>query len=213
MASDAPSCPFLRLPRELRYEIYDHLCRQDFKSYPFRKLPISSIDQTGPPTALLVTCRYLCDEISTYFMAKVTLGLIAQHTPLCSEEIDPIPLSVIQKAKKIDVRIDWQRVPQAGVDISHWPYQVNGWLADLVHLLLDKTKGLEIITMSFVELGRGTNWEQKERTLTPLKNIAGRVRFRLGDVITEDEKAAELKERLGIYLGELNEVVLPAVGS
>jgi hypothetical protein len=215
MASGAPSCPLLGLPIELRYEIYDHLCRQASKSYPFRKLPIASIDQRGPPTALLVTCHYLCDEISTYFMARVTLGLLAATNPQSHlQDTDPISLSVIQKAKKISVRIDWQHIPRDGLDVVHWPYQVNGWLADLIDLLLDNAKSLETITMSFVErLGRGTDWEQKEWTLAPLKKIAGRVRFLLGDVIIENEKEAELKKRLEMYLRELNEVVSPAVGS
>jgi hypothetical protein len=214
MASDARSCPLLRLPRELRYQIYDHLCHQESKSYPFNQLPISSIDQTGPPTALLVTCRYLYEEIHTYFMRKVTLGFIPLNSGgSLSHGMDPMQLNVIQEARKVAVILDWQRHPQADEPNIPRPYRSYGWVKDLVGLLLDESKSLEVITLSVVEPGRGIDWEQKEMALTFLKTFAGRVRFRLGDVITEDEKMVELKEWLGLYLKELNTVALPAVSS
>ncbi|KAL1791885.1 hypothetical protein ACET3X_009636 [Alternaria dauci] len=236
MASDAPSCPLLRLPIELRYEIYDHLCRWDFKSYPFRTMPIASIDRTGPPTALLATCRFLCDEIRAYFLATVTLGFVQQQIP-CFQSIDPLSLSAVERAKKIHVRMSWWLIPSAATESRRWPYRVNGWLADLVKLLLENAKSLEVITLSFDEPDCGTEWEQKEKTLAPLKDMAGRVELRLGEVeageevTNEDEaeaanlkglhststkvigKEAELKRRLWAYLEVLNVVALPAVSS
>ena len=236
MASGAPSCSLLRLPIELRYEIYDYLGRRDFKSYPLRTMAVTSIDRTGPPTALLVTCRYLCDEIRAYFLPRVTLGFVQQQKPTL-QSIDPISLSVIERAKKVHVRMSWWEIPGTAKDFRHWPYRVNGWLADLVKMLLGKAKSLEVITMSFDEPTWGTEWEQKEKTLAPLKDIAGRVKFRLGEVeageeLTDEEEAedaklkgphstytktvgkeAELRRRLGAYLEELNAAALPVVSS
>ncbi|RYO59502.1 hypothetical protein AA0116_g7093 [Alternaria tenuissima] len=65
-------------------------------------------------------------------------------------------------------------------------------------MLLEKAKSLEVITMSFDEPTWGTEWEQKEKTLAPLKDIAGRVKFRLGEVeageeLTDEEEAEDAK--------------------
>jgi hypothetical protein len=192
------------------------------KSYPFNQLPtfsqspITSVDQRGPPTALLVSCRYLCDELCTYFYSKVTLGFVARARPwIRDRNIDPISLGVIHRVKKINVRMTWHSyMMEPGIDSITLPYSMNGWLAELVDLLLDTATNLQVITLTVAdEMLESANWELKEWTLAPLKKIADRVRFQLGDVTATDEDEAELKERLVAYLKELNEVALPAVGS
>ncbi|KAI4625124.1 uncharacterized protein J4E87_004970 [Alternaria ethzedia] len=77
MALSTPSSPLLRLPKELRYEIYDYLFRQEPKqnrtAHPQERL-ITYIDRSAP-TELSMTCRFLCDEIHAYFYSKATLGV------------------------------------------------------------------------------------------------------------------------------------------
>ncbi|KAG9186912.1 hypothetical protein G6011_10020 [Alternaria panax] len=186
-------------------------------------MPIACIDRTGPPTALLVTCRYLCDEIRAYFIASVTLGFVQQRMS-CLQTIDPISLSAIERAKKIRVRMSWYEVPRTAIDIGHWPYRVNGWLADLVKLLLEKAKSLELITVSCDEPDWGTEWEQKMQTLAPLKRHcwASEVPYEAEDAVLNGQpctftkmlrKETELKKQLALYIKELNEVALPATDS
>ena len=76
MAVSTPSSPLLRLPKELRYNIYDHLFRQEPKqnrtAHPQEQL-ITYIDQMAP-TELSITCRFLRNEIHAYFHSKSTMG-------------------------------------------------------------------------------------------------------------------------------------------
>jgi hypothetical protein len=221
MALPPPSSPLLRLPKELRYQIYDHLCRQEPKSYPFAHTAIAFIDQRGPPTALLITCRYLCEEIRTYFYSNVTLGFVAESSaPLPERGTDDISLEAVQHARKVSVRLTWHDMPSRdGVARNTWLYSVRGWLSDLVDLLLEKAECLEVITVTVCkpEPAWVTDWAVDWLSadgLTPLERIAGRVRFRVGDVFAADEEEeAHLRERLAVSLKELNGVMLPGLGS
>ncbi|KAI4614971.1 hypothetical protein J4E80_006477 [Alternaria sp. BMP 0032] len=76
MSSSTPLSPLLRLPKELRYDIYDHLFRQEPKqnrtARPQEQLT-TYIDHMAP-TELSITCRFLRNEIHAYFHSKATLS-------------------------------------------------------------------------------------------------------------------------------------------
>jgi hypothetical protein len=212
MSSNAPSSPLLHLPRELRYEIYDVLCRKEPKSYPFRQPPISSIDQRAPPTALYLTCHYIREELQAYFYGKVTLRLVAQDVRRPKrEDIDLASLTAIRRAEKVELRLQWHITPErAELDMSKWPYSMIGWLAEQINLLLGEARNLELITLSVMDTSEGAEWASKRRMLAPLGKMAGRVRFRLGEVVAVDEEEAGLKEQLAVYVRELNQAELSA---
>jgi hypothetical protein len=215
MSSNTPSSPLLRLPRELRYEIYDHLCRQEPKSYPFRQPPISSIDQRPPPTALYLTCRYVREELRTYFNSKVTLRFVAQGVHRISRNgIDPASLTAVRQAKKVDLRLKWHVTrKRAETDRVEWPYIVHGWLAEQINLLLNEATSLEILTVSVMDASENVSWASKRTMLAPLKKMEGMVRFRVGEVVATDEEEADLKEQLAAYVKELNKAVQPGLPS
>ncbi|KAF1946148.1 hypothetical protein EJ02DRAFT_262834 [Clathrospora elynae] len=212
MPSSTTSSPFLRLPRELRYEVYDYLCRQEPKSYPFSLPPISSIDQGAPPTNLLVTCRYLYEETLAYFFGKVTLRFVAQDVlRIPRKEISAESITTIRQAKKIDLRLHWNITPKrAMMDMSEWPWSMNGWLAEQVNLLVDEGKSLELVTLSVSDASENVDWKSKSRMLSPLRKLVGRVRFRVGEVTAVDEAEAGLRERLVVFVKWLNEATVPA---
>jgi hypothetical protein len=211
MPSNTASSPLLRLPRELRYEIYDHLCRQEPKSYPFRQPPITSIDQRAPPTALYLTCRYINEELQGYFRSKVTIRFVAQGVRrIQRNDIDSASLTAIRQAKKIELRLQWHVTPTL---MSNWSYTIHGWLAEQINLLLDEARSLELITLSVMDASENVKWVSKRGTLAPLKKMAGRVSLRVGEVVAADGEEAELREQLTEYVKELNEVVLPASSS
>ncbi|KAH6861059.1 hypothetical protein BKA58DRAFT_443830 [Alternaria rosae] len=212
MASSTPSSPLLRLPKELRYEIYDLLCRQEPKSFPFpvpQSMLISFIDQRAPPTDLSMTCRFLCDETRSYFYSKVTLAFHStsreRSFPL-NETMDPIILRAIQNVRKIRIRVNWSHLHESNIiRKDKVPYQTIGWLADLVDLLLREAEMLEVVTLCvYSEMSSAVGWELKAWILKPLERLAGRVRWRLGDVMATQEDEAALKEQLIAYLEELN---------
>jgi hypothetical protein len=212
MASNVSSSPLLRLPRELRYEIYDLLCRKEPKSYPFRQPSISSIDQRAPPTALHLTCRYIREELQAYFYGKVTLRFMAQNVRRPGREnIDLASLTAIRQAKKVELRLHWHITPDhAELDINNLPYSMNGWLAEQVNLLLDEARRLELITLSVMDASENVEWASNKKILAPLQRLVGRVTFRVGEVVAADDEEAGLKEQLAAYVRELNQAELPA---
>jgi hypothetical protein len=212
MSCSTASSPLLRLPRELRYEIYDHLCRQEPKSYPFRQPPISSIDQRAPPTALYLTCRYIHEELQGYFHGKVTIRFVAQGVHrIQRKDIDSASLVAIRQAKKIELRLQWHITPTL---MSNWSYSMHEWLAEQIDLLLEEAKSLELITLSVMDASNNAEWASKTKSLlAPLKKMAGRVRLRVGEVVVVGWEGAELMEQLAEYVKEFNEVVLPASSS
>ncbi|RAR11162.1 zinc finger rad18 domain-containing protein [Stemphylium lycopersici] len=203
---DCPIC-------KLRLEIYDFMSRPVPKSYPLGPLPISSIDQRAPPLALIATCRIIHDEILAHFYTKVTFRAIAQSIhSIRLEGADRITLNAIQRAKKFEMRLIWSVTPQLlGQEFTEWPYSMSRWLDDMVSSLLQKAPSLESVTVSVTEVSEGVAWEHKKKMLRPLERMGGRVHLLVGEVIATDEEEAELKERLGAYLKELNSAALPGL--
>ncbi|KAF1837583.1 hypothetical protein BDW02DRAFT_120468 [Decorospora gaudefroyi] len=201
MTSPVSSSPLLQLPRELRYEIYDLLCRQEPKSYPFRQPPISSIDRRAPPTPLLIACRYLYEEIRTYFLSKVTLRFVAQEIP--RRDVDTASLTAVRQAKKVELRLYWHLTPKRKeMDMSTWPYSMTGWLTDAVDMLVCEAKSLEGVTVSVMDLSQGVEWECKKTLLAPLQRLRGRARLRVGEVVEWEE--ATLRKRLEGFVRKIN---------
>jgi len=205
------SSPLLRLPRELRYEIYDHLCHQEAKSYPFRQPPIICIDQRAPPTALLTTCRYLNDEIHAYFHAKVTFTLHLKNVRRGSfTAMNAASIRAIRQAKKLHIILDWFRT-QMQPEEHRYPLSPNmtcGLIA-LIEFLHSERISLELITVSVMDGLSTIDWDNKKKLLEPLHKLAGRVRFRVDRVVSEGDEL-DLETRLRDYMKRLNGVVLPA---
>ncbi|KAI4641801.1 hypothetical protein J4E93_007900 [Alternaria ventricosa] len=208
--------PLLRLPKELRYEIYDHLCRQESKqnrtAHAQERL-ITYIDQMAP-TELSITCRFLCDEIRAYFYSKATLGFYPlTSSSIFDSPIEPIALRAIQNARKICICVFWNAEKDGDVTDKHTlPYSMNGWLADLVDLLLREAKMLEFITLRvYNDMPLAVGWELKEWMLKPLERTAGKFRWGLYLVWAREKEEVELRERLTVFLKELNWGVAPVV--
>lgn len=213
IAPDSPSSPLLCLPRELRFEIYDYLCRQEPKSYPFRQPPITCIDQRGPPTALLTTCRYLYEEIQAYFHSKVTFTLHSENVRRTRlADMDAASLHALRQAKKIHVVLCWTlHLNRRDSDLCLLRYSMVLGLTELVEFLLFEQIDLELVTVSVMDGLHMVDWDSKRRLLEPLDRLAGRVRFRAGNVVSGGDEL-DLEIRIKDYVKELNRVVLPACG-
>jgi hypothetical protein len=196
--------PFLLLPIELRYDIYDYLCGSEPRSYPFKTSPVSSIDQTPPPTALQLACRDIYEDIQTYFRGHVTLRFVA--VPYCYREIPAPALQAIRFAKKIDIVLVWHLTPQlAEANMSTWPKVMHGWLARTMDLLLCEAKSLELVMLSVRDASHEeVDWELKRKMLAPLQKLPSTVMFSIGEVASSDAQEEQLKESLNDYLKELN---------
>ncbi|KAH7388795.1 hypothetical protein BKA66DRAFT_460826 [Pyrenochaeta sp. MPI-SDFR-AT-0127] len=199
--------PLLRLPKELRYEVYNHLCCIEPKSYPFSASPISSIDQRPPPTNLQVTCRYLRAEIQAYFFGKATVRFVAQDVlRFRQQDIQTTALNVIHRARKVEIVLHWNITSErAKADMSAWPHSMNGWLMEQVDLLLYEGKSLGLIIVSVSDSSEYVDWKSKSRMLAPLMRLRGSLRIRLGVVTAADGEEEGLRTHLEEYVKELNQ--------
>lgn len=98
------------------------------------------------------------------------------------------------------------------IDKHTVPYSMNGWLADLVDLLLREAKMLESITLRvYNDMPLAVGWELKEWMLKPMERMAGKFRWGLYLVWAREKEEVELRERLTVFLKELNGGVAPVV--
>ncbi|KAF1840963.1 uncharacterized protein K460DRAFT_359503 [Cucurbitaria berberidis CBS 394.84] len=206
MASYIAASPFLGLPRELRYEIYEYLCGTEPRSYPFKAPPIASFDQTPPPTNLQLTCRYIYEEIRTYFHGRVTLRFVTRSfSQETRNHIHSLALTAIRQAKKVELVLVWD-IPLGLVETEwgKWPWAMNGWLDEQVSLLLDEGKNLESVVVSIRDVSENVDWEKKTMILKPLSKLKARVRFQSGEITAADREEEALRGHLGKYLRDLN---------
>lgn len=214
MTSKNPVSPFLNLPRELRYGIYDYLCGQEAVSYPFRAPPITSFDQTPPPTNLQLTSRFIYEEIRSYFYGNATLSFVPQPilrgarslSRATRNAIPPLALVAIRQAKKAEVALVWNiNSTIAGAMWHNWSRIIKRWLDELVDLLLHEAANLELVSISVRDASENVDWEERLTLLQPLNKLKGRVLFQVGEIIVADREEGILKENLKKYLETLNE--------
>ena len=197
----------LKLPSELRLEIYDILGRREPKSYPFGWGPIRSIDRRAPPTALMATCRYLHDEIIAHFYNTVTFHYATRTTNYPrTGSLRPIALAAIRRVKRFHLEIHWEASrPSFEENSSKHSYVLFRWLEDINKLVLREAKSLEMVTIAVVDLAVGVDWECKKRLLDPLEMLGQRAVLRLGEVTTTgEEEEVELTARMKLYLDGIN---------
>jgi hypothetical protein len=200
--------PFLRLPVELRFNIYDYLCGKEPRSYPFKYSPVSSIDQTPPPTALQLTCRNIHEEIQAYFQGHATLRFVAGS--YWSHEVPARALQAIRLAKKIEIVLIWRLTLQlAKTNMSKGPGNRNEWLVQRVDLLLREAEGLELVILSVQDVSHEeADWESKRKMLSPmvslLNKLPSNVTFSLGEVTADGAQEEKLRGLLSDHLKKLN---------
>lgn len=198
----------LKLPSELRLEIYDILGHREPKSYPFGWGPIRFIDRRAPPTALMATCRYLHDEVLAHFYNTVTFHYLTQTStfPRISG-LCPIALAAVRWVKKFHLKIYWKRRgPSLEENYSKDLHFLIRWLEDITKMLLREAKSIETVTIAVVDLTVGVDWEYKKRLLDPLKMLGQRAVLRLGEVTaTGEEEEVELTARMKLCLDGINE--------
>ncbi|KAF2993612.1 hypothetical protein E8E13_001784 [Curvularia kusanoi] len=212
----APTSPFLALPIELRYAIYDRLCLSDFQSYPYTQpSPIAAIDTTKPPRSLLLVNHTIHSEISTYYFARCTFRFIAQglSNPNNISNITKMPVgsqNVIRQMRKAELLL----IPGRTMAPLSTPLPYLGtrgmsglWLARHVRLLRDEALELRIVVVSVRKVSWNTEWsmrEEMEALLKALEELAGKVEFRLGEVMGPTGTEKDMRDELGVALDKLN---------
>ncbi|KAH6615026.1 hypothetical protein C7974DRAFT_57546 [Boeremia exigua] len=206
--------PFLRLPVELRYAIYDHLCPREPHSYPYKQpSPIAAIDIAGPPKSLLLLNHALLEELSTYYFARCTFRFVAQsfstgknvRKHMCAGS-----LQIVRKMKKVEMLLlpGTMKAMSYSAEVSLTTRGMSKlWLVDQMRLLRDEAWALTTITVSVRRVSWCHEWsmlDETEALLHPLKELKGRVAFKAGEVMGPATVEDEMRETLETVIGKLS---------
>jgi hypothetical protein len=210
MTDPSSASPFLRLPLELRYSIYDHLCTPEPRSYPIRApSPITSASLTFLPLPLLLTSRHLLAEISTYYFTRCTFRFVAQSFRTATSRSSATQ-HIVQNMRRAELLLLPGTMKATPSD--PWPSVMvksmsPKWLGEQVSLLKDEAMQLRTVVVSIRRVSWDHAWsmrEEMEALLKPLEELKGRVDFEVGEV----SGPASIEEDMGIelagVLGRLN---------
>ncbi|KAF3043455.1 hypothetical protein E8E12_008751 [Didymella heteroderae] len=188
MADPSPASPFLRLPLELRYLIYDHLCTPEPRSYPVRApSPITSASHTFYPLPLLLTNRHLVAEVSTYYFTRCTFRFVAQSFRTVTSR-SAASLNIVQNMRRAELLLLPGTMKATPSD--PWPsVMVKSmspmWLNEQIRLLKDEARELRTVVVSIRRVSWDHAWsmrEEMEALLKPLKDLRRVVEFEVGEV-------------------------------
>lgn len=185
-----PLPPLLRLPLELRQQIYTHLLPRSPVSHPLPSVGITSVSHRRPTSALLHIHPQLTDELLAYYYAISTWKLIFSHA-FNFFRVDPdlknlercAALRWIRKVEIVffcDILL-LKNYPSFGLD--KFCEEIAKRAARACEVLR-QAKDLRVVTVSWIDTTLTGGWEQKASILRPLRTLAeGRdITFRLGEI-------------------------------
>ncbi|KAH7095902.1 hypothetical protein FB567DRAFT_43149 [Paraphoma chrysanthemicola] len=199
----------LCLPKELRYELYDHLSILEPRSYPFGHTPIASIDRRPPPVALLLSCKALHDEIEDYFFTRATVRFVPSSWP-CNDN-NPASARALRLARRAELLWAWDRyiksVKPIPVDQAQSFYIDAGGFARTVDLLRDDAIHLNMLILTVQDLCKPhwkLGWSAKLDSLKTLKELPPRLRIVVGEeTFSQADEGANFKKDLKEYVKDL----------
>ena len=212
--NDSRTPPFLRLPIELRYAIYDNLCLPSPRSYPYSNpSPIAAIDLTGAPVGLLLCNRAIYIELSTYYFTRCTFRFVAQSFNNRTNNISEGSLHVVRQMQKAELlllpgtmRASNTHLPNNGTSITIKQMSAH-WLEEQISLLRDKARELRTVIVSMRRVSWNRDWsvkEEMEALLKPLEALMGRVEFKVGEVMGPRAMEESMRKELSVVLERLN---------
>ncbi|KAK5123227.1 hypothetical protein LTR85_003426 [Meristemomyces frigidus] len=185
-----PIPPLLRLPLELRQQIYSYLLPRENVSHPLPSVGITSVSHRLPKSALLNIHPHITDELLAYFYTITTWKLIFSHA-FNFFRVDPslanfercTALRWIRKVEIVffcDILL-LKNYPSFGLDKFCEEIAKRAGRACEV---LSQAKELRVVTVSWIDTTLTGGWEQKATILRPLRRLAeGRdITFRIGEI-------------------------------
>ncbi|KXL44095.1 hypothetical protein M433DRAFT_914 [Acidomyces richmondensis BFW] len=203
--------PLLRLPLELRQQIYSYLLIKENVSHPFPSVGITSVSHRLPTSALLNIHPQLTDEILAYFYSVSTWKLIFSHA-FNFFRIDPdlshlARSSALKEIRNIEIVffcdiLLLRDYPSFGM--SRFCDEIKHRAERACHVLTGARK-LKRVTVSWIDTTMTGGWEQKAAVLQPLRRLAGGrdICFKIGEINGPDnlDRTAFVKAMRGV-LGE-----------
>ncbi|KAK4547257.1 hypothetical protein LTR36_000912 [Oleoguttula mirabilis] len=206
-----PPPPLLRLPLELRQQIYAHLLPRGNVSHPLPSVGITSVSHRLPTAALLNIHPQLTDELLAYFYAITTWKLIFSHA-FNFFRVDPDlqrleRCTALRWIRKVEIMffcdiLLLKSYPSFGLEKF---CEEIGRRAGRACEVLSQAKELRTVTVSWIDTTLTGGWEQKATILRPLRRLAeGRdVTFRIGEINgPEDVDRETFVKAMETVLGE-----------
>ncbi|KAK5691728.1 hypothetical protein LTR17_025608 [Elasticomyces elasticus] len=199
--------PLLRLPLELRQQIYAHLIPRETVSHPLPSVGITSVTHRLPSSNLLNINRHITDEVLDYFYSITTWKLIFSHA-FNFFRVDPHLLkleksSALSQIRKIEVVFFCDILL-----LKEYPsFGLESFIAEIRRRceracnVLTQADNLRSVTISWIDTTLTGDWEQKATILEPLRKLSPDITFRVGEINGPPEEDREK------FLGAVNEVL------
>ena len=183
----------LRLPLELRQQIYSHLLPQETVSHPLPSVGITSVSHRLPPTSLLYIHPTITSEILDYYYSITTWKLIFSHA-FNFFRVDPDlshleQSSVLARLRKVEVVffcdiLLLKEYPSFG--LGSFCAEIKRRADRACHVLSNATK-LNSVTVSWIDTTLTGGWDEKAKILQPLQQLAEHVMFKIGEINGPDD--------------------------
>ncbi|KAK3071755.1 hypothetical protein LTR53_008083 [Teratosphaeriaceae sp. CCFEE 6253] len=183
-----PLPPLLRIPLELRQEIYAYLLPRENVSPPLPTVGITSVTHRLPSSNLLNIHPDLTGEVLDYFYAITTWKLIFSHA-FNFFRCDPLLLRLEQCSALAHIR----RVTLVFffdlLLLREYPsFGLESFCAEIRRRceracsVLAQARSLTHVTVSWIDTTLTGTLEEKATILQPLRKLGPRVTFRVGEI-------------------------------
>ncbi|KAF1931053.1 uncharacterized protein M421DRAFT_365365 [Didymella exigua CBS 183.55] len=215
MTDPSTASPFLRLPLELHYAIYNHLCSPEPRGYPTRApttITAASCSFSISPPSLLLTNRHFLNEVSTYYFTRCIFRFVAQSFRALNADknyISAVSLHIVRNMRRVELLL----LPgtMKAIPSDPWPsIMVKGMsperLNEQVHLLKNKAKRLRTVVGSIRRVSWDHAWSMREMEtlLKPLEGLKEKMEFKVGEVSGPSAIEGSMRIELVAVLGQLN---------
>lgn len=206
MASPAsPKLPgLLRLPVEIRLEIYRHLVKQRPADHPFDGLAITSAAYTFDPGVLHLN-KQIASEAKRVFYAENTWKVIVSYNFNYFRLLNGLAAlrqqSFLPHMRRFHLRFDLcnkvlKEYPSFGLTEYCLQTKLN---AEKTCRVLAALPALQVVEISWVDDTQGGSWEQKRWILDSLVLLQAVSFFEVRDVLVQDD-AGRARELIADYV-------------
>lgn len=194
----------LRIPLELREQIYDYLLALDTPgqgSYPLPGVGITSVSLAPPSTSLLLLHPTITAELLDHFYSQAKSKIILSHAFnffRTDPELRHLESSIaLQRMRKIEL-VFFQDIlllkdyPSFGLESFCAEIRRR---ADRACDVLLQASRLQHLTVSWIDTTRIGGWDEKSHILEPLRKLRDHVRVSIGDVRVSGDLETEAEDR------------------
>jgi hypothetical protein len=193
----------LRIPLELREQIYDYLLALDTPgqgSHPLPGVGITSVSLAPPSTGLVLIHPTITAEVLDRFYSQVTAKIIISHAFnffRTDPELRHLESSIaLQRMRKVEL-VFFQDIlllkdyPSFGLESFCAEIRRRAYRA--CDVLLQAPR-LQLLTISWIDTTRIGGWAVKSHILEPLRKLKDHVRVSIGDVRVSGDSETEAED-------------------